>query len=96
MQNLYAQGKTSRTITLNTNYLVLFKNPRDMCQIMLLGRQMYPGKSKFFLEAFNDATATPHGYLLIDYKTRTPDHLRLRADILSDRTVVYTAKKRKK
>lgn len=95
VQNLFVQGKSSRTISLNTNYLVLFKNPRDKYQITLLGRQMFPGNAKYFLEAFNDATAAPYGYLLIDYKAKTPDYLRLRTDLLSDQPVVYIPKKLK-
>ncbi len=64
VQNLFIQGKASRTISLNTNYLVLFKNPRDKYQISLLGRQMFPGNTKYFLEAFNDATSSTYGYHL--------------------------------
>ncbi len=95
VQNLFIQGKASRTISLNTNYLVLFKNPRDKCQIALLGRQMFPGNTKYFLEAFNDATSPAYGYLLIDYKAKTPDHLRLRTALLSEQPVVYIPKKQK-
>ena len=29
VQNLFHQGKGSRSISLNSHYLVLFKNPRD-------------------------------------------------------------------
>lgn len=93
VQNLFIQGKSSRTISLNTNYLVLFKNPRDKYQITLLGRQMFPGNTKYFLEAFNDATSSAYGYLLIDYKAETPDHLRLRTALLSDQMVVCIPKK---
>ena len=39
------QGKSSRTINLNTNYIILFKNPRDKYQVYLLARQMFPGQS---------------------------------------------------
>ena len=92
VQNLFFQGKVSRTINLNTNYLVLFKNPRDKYQVMLMARQMFPGKSAFFMECFEDATSVPYGYLLVDYKARTPDHLRLRTDLLSDVPVVYVSK----
>lgn len=94
VQNLFIQGKSSRTISLNTNYLILFKNPRDKYQIMLLGRQMFPGNTKYFLEAFNDATSATYGYLLIDYKAKTPDYLRLRTNLLSDRPVVYIPKQK--
>lgn len=96
VQNLFIQGKSSRTISLNTNYLILFNNPRDKLQISLLGRQMFPGNSKYFMEAFSDATGTSFGYLLIDYKAKTPDHFRLRTNLLSDRPVVYLPKKSKR
>lgn len=95
IQNLFIQGKTSRTISLNSNYLFLFGNPRGKYQISLLGRQMFPGNTKFFLEAFNDATGSPYGYLLIDYKAKTPDFLRLRTGLLSALQVVYLPKKYK-
>lgn len=47
VQNLFIQGKFSRTISLNTNYLVLFKNPRDSGQVNVLARQMFAGNTKF-------------------------------------------------
>ena len=33
VQNLFHQGKGNRSISLNSHYLVLFKNPRDKLQI---------------------------------------------------------------
>ena len=92
MQNVFIQGKSSRTISLNTNYMVLFKNPRDTYQISLLAKQMFPGNVRYFLQAFSDATSKAYGYLLIDFKAATPDCYRLRSEILSDRPVVYIPK----
>ena len=43
VQTLFHQGKGSRSISLNSHYLVLFKNPRDKLQIVTLAKQMYPG-----------------------------------------------------
>ena len=80
-QNLFYSGKQNRTITLNAHYLVLFKNPRDVTQIACLARQMYPHKSKFMIEAFNDATMKPYSYLLVDLKPDTEDKLRLRTNV---------------
>ena len=94
VQNLFIQGKASRTISLNTNYMIIFKNARDQHQISLLARQMFPGNSKYFLEAFNDATSYTFGYLLIDYKTTTPDILRLRTALISPQQVVYVPRKK--
>jgi hypothetical protein len=90
---VFNKGKENRNISLNTHYLVLFKNPRDSAQIAHLGRQIFPERVKYFREAFADATSRPYGYLLVDLKTTTPDDLRLRTDIFPDKdTIVYVYK----
>ena len=81
-QNLFCQGKQSVTINRNSQYLVLFKNPRDSAQIICLAKQVFPGNSKLLLDAFKSATERPFGYLLLDFKQNTPDVLRLRTNIL--------------
>ena len=55
VQNLFPKNKESRTISLNSQYMVVFKNPRDASQMATLARQMYPGRGKFVQEAFKDA-----------------------------------------
>lgn len=62
-QNVFHQGKYNRTISLNCNYLILFKNPRDKLQINVLAHQIFPSQKAFFLESFEDSTNDPHGYL---------------------------------
>ena len=90
-QNLFHRNRFVRTMNLNTHYIVLFKNPRDVGQVMTLARQMYPGKSKFIVEAYRDATKEPYGYLLIDLKPETDENYRIRANIFPDdeRQYVY-------
>ena len=93
VQNLFGKNKEQRTISLNSHYLVVFKNPRDASQITHLAKQMYPGKLKYLQEAFKDATSKAHGYLLIDLRQETPEHLRLRTNILPGQyQVVYMPK----
>ena len=84
VQNLFNKNKENRTISLNAQYMALFKNPRDASQVSHLGKQMYPGHSKYFQEVFQDATANAHGYLFVDLKQATPEHLRLRTRIFPD------------
>ena len=67
-----------RTISLNSHYLVIFRNPRDKSQINHLAKQMYPGNIKFMQQSYDDATSKPYGYLLVDLKPETPDEIRLR------------------
>ncbi len=95
VQNLFVQGKSSRTISLNANYMILFKNPRDVNQVAMLGRQMYTN-TKYFMECYHDAVNQPFGYIMIDYKAKTPEQYRLRTGLLSDRQVVYIPKKRRR
>jgi hypothetical protein len=82
-QNLFYKSKQSRTMSLNSHYLVLFKNPRDALQVATLGRQMYPNNNKFLVEAFKDATDKPHGYLLLDLRADTLEKFRVRTNIFA-------------
>ena len=94
VQNLFGKNKYMRTISLNSHYLILFKNPRDATQSTHLGKQMYPGKLDYFMSAYKDATSAAHSYLLCDLRQDTPDHLRLRTQIFPDDPahVVYVEK----
>ena len=96
VQNLFNQGKGHRTCSINCQYMVIFKNPRECQQIAHLARQMYPGEWRSMVEAYRDATEAPHSYLFIDMKPATPDPLRLRSHVLDPRQVVYVPKKYKK
>jgi hypothetical protein len=71
-------------MNLNTHYIVLFKNPRNAGQVSTLARQMHRGKSKFVVEAYEDATKEPYGYLLIDLKPETDDSYRIRTRVFPD------------
>lgn len=93
MQNLFPRGKSSRTLSLNANYMILFKNPRDASQINHLASQMYPGRSDILKSAFSHATSLPNGYLFIDLRQETSDLLRLRTHVLATENkemIVYT------
>ena len=93
-QNIFCKGKYARSISLNSHYLILFRNVRDPSQVSHLGRQLYPKNSKFFDEAFNDAvTSQKFGYLIVDLKQNTPDNLRLRTiDRETFKTFIYLKK----
>ncbi|XP_045168554.2 uncharacterized protein LOC123531554 [Mercenaria mercenaria] len=79
-QNLYAsKDPTQRR---NCHYLVMFNNPVDKQSMITLARQMYPGKSEYFLKKFEKATKQPYGCLLVDLKPFTPEHARLKYDLM--------------
>jgi hypothetical protein len=84
VQNLFHQGDSMRTVSLNCHYMILFKNPRDKGQIRALGSQMYPGDSSFLVSAYREATDARYGYLILDLHPDTPEDLRVRTGIFSD------------
>ena len=90
VQNLFHQAKSMRTVSLNSHYMVLFKNPRDIGQIRTLASQMFPTHPKFLTSAFADATSEKYGYIVLDLHPDTPEELRVRSHIFSnDIPVVY-------
>ena len=92
-QNVFAQGPCSRSISINTHILVLFANKRDESQALNLGKQLYPWASKVFMEAYQDATSKPHGYLGLDCDPKSPRELKLRTNIFpGEQTVCYISK----
>ena len=82
VQNLFHQGKGNRSISLNSHYLVLFKNPRDKLQILTLAKQMYPGSTDFFLKQYEKAVRRPYGYLFEDLRPTATDRCRLQTNVL--------------
>jgi len=83
-QNFFVNSKHTRTRRLNTQYIVMFKNPSDVTQIHMIGRQMYPGNPRFLASVNAKATKRPHSYLFLDLRQETPDDFRVRSRILPD------------
>ena len=95
LQNLYCLGKVMRNVHLNTECVVLFRNPRDKSQFGHLARQLEPKRSKALVDAYVDATSQPYTHLLVDLKPLTPDALRYRSNSLHmDRKTVYVIRAR--
>ena len=85
VQNLFYDNV--RTLSLNTHYMLLMKNPRDKSQIMNLAKQIYPGNTNYLVEAYNDATKEAYGYIKIDLTPDTPDSFRLQTRITPEEVV---------
>ena len=85
--NLFQQSRWSRTIDLNTSHIILFKSPRDVQQLDLLGRQL--NVSKFLRNCYELATRDSFGHLLIDLDPRTSDCLRYCSNITPPGPTVF-------
>ena len=91
--NIFGRGSFARLINLNSHYLILFRNNRDVQQVQTLARQIF-GKGKgvsYFLDAYKKATSQPWGYLLINLhpKTKEDDYQLLTHILPGEMTVVY-------
>ena len=91
-QNLFSQGKYSRTISLNSHYFIIFNNPRDKMQINVLARQIFPNKINFFLESFEDCVEKKSfGYIFLDLKQSTEERNRVQTSIIpANIRIIYT------
>ena len=82
VQNVYDKSRSSRTVSLNAHYHVVFRNRCDASQFRVFASQMAPHRSGWLSDAFQDATRQPFGYLLIDNLPRTADEQRICSRIL--------------
>ena len=89
MQNLFPPGKEARTRSLNTHYLVLFKNPRDKSQVEFLARQISPRNPKTLIQVFEAATEKPHSYLFLDLTQECPETFRFRSHLFDKPMIIY-------
>ena len=72
LQNAFKQGL--RDVNLNTHYIILFRNPRDMSIIMTLARQILAGETKFLTAAYKRAVdIKPFNHLFLDLHSRSPN-----------------------
>ena len=92
-QNILPRGTKSRTIALNTTYLVMMKNVRDVSQVATLERQLFPGRSKILTVAYADATSILYGYLVVNMSPHSADTYRLSTRMFSgEDTIVHIHK----
>ena len=94
LQNFFF--KNCRTLTLNSKYIVLFRNPMDMSVIRFLSRQMGGGKEHPILAAaYDDATKNKsNSYLFLDMSQQQNDDFRIRSNLFPDPScIVYVIQK---
>ena len=83
----YQQSKWSRTIDLNTSYIILFKSARDIQQVEFLGKQLI--LVKFLKHCYQLATKEPFGHLLINLIPKYSDCLRYCSNITEPGPTVF-------
>ena len=73
-----------RDIGLNCQYMIIFKNNRDVNQIEVLGRQL---GIKHLSEAYRECIKVPYNPLIINIHPKTPEILKLQSNIFGYRRI---------
>lgn len=90
IQNFYYESKHLRTISLNVQSILLFRNYRSVRQVKTLASQMCPGNTEYFMSAYEKATSKPYSCLIIDINPRSDRKFHLRSGVLRDELpIVY-------
>lgn len=94
VQNLFTKSNPQmRDISVNANYIISFKNPREVNQISYLGRQLFSKKGEQFVTwAYEDATKNAHGYLLFNLAQGTKECERVMSNIFPGEENTYYVK----
>lgn len=89
-QNAYYPGKYFRNLSLNSDYVIMFKPIRDKLQALQFFRQIFPQKHNFNCGLVHSIMREPYSYLMLDLRQDTKDNLRIWGKITTDMPVVYT------
>ena len=89
VQNVYNQGKSQKTISLNSHYNVVFSNGRDASQFRTMAYQICPNVGQWLVYSFTDATSKPYGYLVLDHHPSTPKEQTVVNNILPGEQLTY-------
>lgn len=90
-QNIFCKSKIFRTITLNSHYVVLFSQRRDLSQIYTFAGQVAPYSRKEFLNIYKEATSKKYGYIMCVFHPKNIHRFYLRYNIFPNEveTVFY-------
>ena len=90
VQNMFDQGKSSRTVSFNSHYIVAFRNLRNQSQFRTMAAQILPKNSQWLMDAYTYASAKPYGYLVIDNSPHCDPVFQFRTNIVrEDLTTLY-------
>lgn len=81
--------KSQGTLSFNSDYMLIFKNPWDNSQFAFIARQIFSGKVKFLMWTYKDATSSSHTYLMLYLKPDTQERFRMSSNILKDPQNAY-------
>ena len=83
MQSLFSDNVRARQTSRNIKQIFLFQCPRDKMQFSYLAREMYPGNTKWLIDAYAHVTRKQYRCLIMDFRPECPEYCRIRSNALS-------------
>ena len=84
LQNMFPKGKYNTDISRNATYKVLFRSPGDRKQIDIMAEQTFAKDRPRFMQAYNQETTQPYGYIVVDNHPRTTSEQQVVANVFGD------------
>lgn len=81
-QDLFSESL--RAARKNSHYLVMMRAPAATNEIRMLAIQIFGLRFKEFLHAYEEATKSQYGYILVDLHPQSPQELRVRTSVFPD------------
>ena len=86
-QKLFPKNENIRLISNNSDYLVIFKNPRNATEIRILSNQM---SKNVLSKIFHEATLEPYSYLFIDLTQECIPQKRYLSHLFNSDNYIFT------
>ena len=83
-QDMFPSGRYAKSISRNAHYIVAFKNPWNQLGVRNVLLQSFHTTWKETLEAYQQATARPFGYMVFDLHPTSSDDQRILSHLLKD------------
>ena len=83
LQRLFNNNEHFRQISQNSDYMCIFKNPRNSMDVRNMAMQITP-KTLDLLHIYNAATKKPYSYIFIDLTQECIPQLRYRSSLFDD------------
>lgn len=90
-QHIYAKGKYSRSISLNTHYNLILNSPRSFHELQILSRQIFGSTPQYsaFMQIYHKwMKDQPYRYILISCHPAVPYVFRLSTNIFPDELTI--------
>ena len=86
-QSLFSKSSSLRVISNNSTYIVLMANIRSVRNVSTLASQLGVFGKNFIVEAFEQATKSPHGYIILNIHARASEIQRVSSLIFPEESL---------